>query len=54
MVGRYVLAVLACAGVVVLYTLVCLMFGWKHGGGYMGIAMEMCFMGLVWRMITKK
>lgn len=53
-VGRYVLAVLACAGIVALYTLVCMLFGWKHGGGYLPIAMELAFMALVWRKITRR
>ena len=51
---KYVLAILACAGLVVLYAVLgAAVFGWKHGGGVIPMLLLLAAMGATWRAITK-
>jgi len=51
---KYVLAILACAGLFVIYTVLGVaVFGWKHGGGVIPILILFAAMGATWRAITK-
>jgi hypothetical protein len=52
---KYVLALAACFGICIVYTLIAVgVMGWKHGGG--AIPMLILFAALfgTWRAITKK
>lgn len=51
----YVLAILACAGLFILYAVIgAAVFGWKHGGGAIPMLILLAAMGATWRAITKK
>ena len=52
---KYVLAILACAGLFILYAVLgAAVFGWKHGGGAIPMLILFAAMGATWRAITKK
>lgn len=52
---KYVLAILACAGLFILYAVLgAAVFGWKHGGGAIPMLILLVAMGATWRTITKK
>lgn len=51
---RYVLAILACGGIFVLYIFLNILFGWKHGGGMVVIAVLMAALSLTWTSITSR
>ena len=52
---KYVLAILACAGLFILYSVLGVtVFGWKHGGGAIPMMILLAAMGATWRAITKK
>ena len=52
---KYVLAILACAGLIILYAVLgAAVFGWKHGGGAIPTLILLAAMGATWRAITKK
>jgi hypothetical protein len=51
---KYLLAILACAGMFILYALLgSVLFGWKHGGGVIPMLLLFAAMAAVWRAITK-
>ena len=51
---KYVLAILACAGLFLLYAVLgAAVFGWKHGGGVIPMLILFAAMGATWRAITK-
>ena len=52
---KYVLAILACAGLYVLYAVIAAgVLGWKHGGGAIPILILLAVMGVTWRAITNR
>ena len=52
---KYILAILACAGLFILYAVLGeAVFGWEHGGGAIPMLILFAAMGAVWRAITKK
>lgn len=53
-VGRYVLAILACAAIEVVHIALCILFGWKRCGGYLVVALVMAAMATAWNKITKQ
>lgn len=53
-VARYAFALLACAGIIVLYIFLCALMGWEHGGGVLPIALLFGFVSFAWGAITKR
>ncbi len=52
---KYVLAVLACAGLFILYAVLgAAVFGWERGGGVIPMLILFAVIGATWRAITKK
>lgn len=52
---KYVMAILACAGLFILYTILgAVVFGWKHGGGAIPMLILFAAMWATWRAITKE
>ena len=52
---KYILAILACAGLFMLYAILGReVFGWKHGGGAIPVFILLAFVAATWRAITKK
>ena len=52
--GRYVLAAVVCSAVWLL--ILCagaVLFGWKHGGGYVMLAISFGIVVVIWRAITR-
>lgn len=49
----YVLAVLACLGVVVLYFVTGALLEWEHGGGTFVLAILFGIISIVWYSITR-
>ena len=51
---RYVLAILACGAIELVHVGLCILFGWKRGGGYVVIGLVMAAMAATWSKITKR
>ena len=52
---KYVLAILACAGLAILYAVLgAALFGWTRGGGWLPMILLFAAMGAIWRAITKE
>ena len=51
---RYLLAILACGGIFILYAVIAGLLEWKHGGGAIPIVILLGAIGSTWHAITKK
>ncbi|MCF8131364.1 MAG: hypothetical protein K9N10_22875 [Deltaproteobacteria bacterium] len=51
---KYVLAVIACIGIFLLYITVSVFLGWRHGGGIIPTLILFTSVGAVWAVITGK
>lgn len=51
---KYLLALAACFGIIVVYTVIAGVMGWKHGGGAIPELILFAALIVTWRAITKK
>ena len=51
---RIIVAVLVCAGILLLYGIIGALLGFKNGGGAIPILICFGLMGLAWKVITKE
>ena len=51
---RYFFAILACFALFIVYTMVGLMMGWRHGGGIIPMLIFFAACSFIWKKITKK
>lgn len=51
---KYVLALAACFGILVLYAVIAGFLGWKHGGGVIPTLILVVALVGTWRAVTKK
>lgn len=49
---RIILALLACFGIFFVYGMIGVIFGWKHGGGFIPMLIVFSLVGVTWRAIT--
>lgn len=52
--GKYVLAIAACVGILLLYTLIAHAMHWQYGGGYLVKTIILITIIVVWKAITRK
>ena len=50
---KYVLAILACVAICIIYVVIGAGLGWKHGGGVIPMLILFAAIGATWRGITK-
>lgn len=50
---KYVVAVIACGGLFLLYAVIGASLGWRHGGGIIPMMILLSIVGAVWAMIAK-
>lgn len=48
----YLVAVLACAGIVLIYAIIGVLLGWKHGGGVLPMIILFGALTATWKGIT--
>lgn len=48
----YIVAVLACIGIVIIYAVIGALLGWKHGGGYIPMIILFGVLTATWKGIT--
>lgn len=51
---KYVGAVLACLGILILWSILGASLGWKHGGGYIPMLVLMAIIAAVWKALMQK
>jgi hypothetical protein len=50
---KYVVAVIACGGLFLLYAVIGATLGWRHGGGIIPMMILLSIVGAVWTVITR-
>lgn len=50
---KYVVAVIICCGLILLYAVIGALLGWRHGGGYIPMIILLSVVGAVWTAITR-
>ena len=48
----YIIAVLACIGIVIIYAVIGALLGWEHGGGYIPMIILFGVLTATWKGIT--